>query len=130
MIIKGKEIKAETISMWANIVSFIIGIVFYLRLEHAQQQAPNIIPPNPVRDSVLVINTELKTQLNQLKITQDSLIKEIRLNTELLKNQKRNVTVIRHQLLAITQSDWDSLNTKEQNAYINQIMSNIKNNSK
>jgi hypothetical protein len=83
-----------------------------------------------VRDSVLVINTELKTQLNQLKITQDSLIKEIRLNTELLKNQKRNVTVIRHQLQAITQSDWDSLNTKEQNAYINQIMSNIKNNSK
>jgi hypothetical protein len=130
MIIKGKEIKAETISMWANILGFIIGILFYFRIENNAQQNTHVVPPNPVRDSVLVINTELKSQLQQLKISQDSLIKEVRQQTELLKTQKRNVTVIRHQLQATIQSDWDSLSPQQQNAYVNQIMSNLKTNSK
>ena len=130
MIIRGKEIKAETISMWANILGFVIGILFYFRIEHNSQQNTQVIPPNPVRDSVLVINTELQTQLQQLKSSQDSLIKEIREQTTLLKTQKKNVTVIRHQLQATIQSGWDSLSPQQQNAYINQIMSNLKNNSK
>lgn len=129
MIIKGKEIKAETITMWANILSFIVGIIFYFRLENKAQTVQPIINTNPVKDSVLIINTQLKSELKQLKLTQDSLIKEIRQNTELLKIRKNNVTVIRHQLQATMQSDWDSLSTQEQNAYVNQIMSNLKNNS-
>lgn len=130
MIIKGKEIKAETISMWMNILGFIIGILFYFRLERNAEKPTTIIQSNAIKDSVLVINTELKSQLQQIKITQDSLIKEIRQNTELLRTQKNNVTVIRHQLQASIESDWDSLNTQQQNAYINKIMSNLKNNSK
>lgn len=129
MIIKGKEIKAETITMWANILSFIVGIIFYFRLENKTQTVQPIVNTNPVKDSVLVINTQLKSELMQLKLTQDSLIKEIRQNTELLKIRKNNVTVIRHQLQTTMQSDWDSLSTQEQNAYVNQIMSNLKNNS-
>lgn len=130
MIIKGKEIKAETISMWANILGFVVGILFYFRIENNAQQNTQIVPPNPVRDSVLVINAQLQTQLQQLKTSQDSLIKEIREQTILLKTQKKNVTVIRHQLQATIQSDWDSLSTQQQKAYVQQIMSNIKNKSK
>jgi hypothetical protein len=37
MIIKGKEIKAETITMWLNVLSFIVGIIFYFRLEHSTE---------------------------------------------------------------------------------------------
>lgn len=128
MIIKGKEVKPETITMWINVFSFFLGILFYFRLEHNTEKKQTVIVSNPVKDSVLLINTQLKSQIQQLKITQDSLIKEIRLNTELLKTQKKNVAVIRHQLQATIQSDWDSLGISQQNVYINQILSNLKNN--
>jgi len=130
MVIKGKEIRPETITMWINLLSFIVGILFYFRLEHNAEKNQPVIISTPIKDSVLVINAQLKSQIQQLKITQDKLIKEIHQNTELLNTQKKNVTVIRHQLQATIQSDWDSLSTKQQNAYVNQIISILKSNAK
>ena len=61
MIIKGKEIKAETITMWLNVFSFIVGIIFYIRLERNYENPIVPIPiSNATHDSVLYIDTQLK----------------------------------------------------------------------
>jgi hypothetical protein len=127
MIIKGKEIKSETITMWLNVLSFIVGFIFYIRLEQRSKHELQVIPTQPIHDSVLVIDTELHSAVNQLKVSQDSLITELRINQQHQLQTKKNVAVIRHQLFTNIQSDWDSLNQEQQNAYINQLKSNLKN---
>lgn len=126
MIIRGKEIKSETITLWLNVLSFFIGILFYLRMGHNASTPTTIIQSNPIKDSVLVIDTQLKMEVQHLKHTQDSLLLEIRNEKELAKTQKKNVTVIRHQLQTTLKSDWDSLNRQQQNAYLQQLMLNLK----
>lgn len=126
MVIKGKEIKSETITMWLNVLSFIIGILFYLRMEHNTKTPTAIIQTSLIKDSVLVIDTELKMQVQHLKHTQDSLLLDIRTKKTLAKTQKKNVAVIRHQLQTTLKSDWDTLNREQQNAYLKQVMLNLK----
>lgn len=126
MIIKGKEIKAETITMWLNVLSLIVGVIFYFRLEHKYEQPAMSIQSNPIKDSVFYLNTQLKYKIAEIKLGQDSLIKEIRNKNEQSKIQKKNITVIRHQLYGTIKSDWDTLNREQQNAFIKQFMLNLK----
>lgn len=126
MIIKGKEIKPETITMWLNVVSLIVGVIFYFRLESKYQQPTTVIQSNAIQDSVFSVNTQLKYKIAEIKLSQDSLIKEIKKNNELSKVQQKNIAVIRHQLHATIQSDWDTLNQEQQNVYIKQLKSNLK----
>jgi hypothetical protein len=113
--------------MWLNVLSFIVGFIFYIRLEQRSKHELQVIPTQPIHDSVLVIDTELHSAVNQLKVSQDSLITELRINQQHQLQTKKNVAVIRHQLFTNIQSDWDSLNQEQQNAYINQLKSNLKN---
>jgi hypothetical protein len=126
MIINGKEIKPETITMWLNVISLFVGVIFYFRLEHKYQQPTTIIQSNAIQDSVFSVNTQLKYKIAEIKLSQDSLIKEIKKNNELSKVQQKNIAVIRHQLHTTIQSDWDTLNREQQNAYIKQLISNLK----
>ena len=126
MIIKGKEIKADTITMWLNVLSFIVGIIFYFRLEHKYEQPTMVIPSNATKDSVFYLNSQLNSKIADIKHSQDSLIKILRLNQDRQQQTKKNITVIRHQLYSTIKSDWDTLNREQQNAYIKQFISNLK----
>ncbi len=126
MIIKGKEIKADTITMWLNVLSFIVGIIFYFRLEHKYEQPTTIIQSNATKDSVYYLNTQLNYKIADIKRSQDSLIKLLRINQDKQQQAKKNITVIRHQLYSTIKSDWDTLNLEQQNAYIKQFISNLK----
>ena len=126
MIIKGKDIKPETITMWLNVLSLIVGFIFYIRLEQRSKHELDVLPSQPIRDSVLVIDTELHSVIKQLKISQDSLIAELHANKIYQQQAKKDITVIRHQLYTNIKSDWDTLNQEQQNAYINHIISNLK----
>jgi biopolymer transport protein ExbB/TolQ len=126
MIIKGKEIKAETITMWLNVLSFIVGIIFYFRLEHKYEQPTTVIQQSATKDSVFYLNTQLNYKIADIKRSQDSLIKLLRINQDKQQQAKKNISVIRHQLYSTLKSDWDTLNREQQNAYIKQFISNLK----
>lgn len=126
MIIKGKEIKADTITMWLNVVGLLVGIIFYFRLEHKYEQPTTIIQSNATKDSVFYLNTQLNSKISDIKRSQDSLIKLLRINQDKQQQAKKNITVIRHQLYSTIKSDWDTLNREQQNAYIKQFISNLK----
>lgn len=131
MIIKGKEINADTVTMWLNVLSVFVGIIFYIRLENKYMSSVTPYPIiNHTEDSIFYINTQLKFKLDALKLTQDSLLKEIRHSNDLTTIQKKKVAVIRHQLHTTINSDWDSLNAEQQNAYIQQFITNLKNKHK
>ena len=50
MIIKGKDIKPETITMWLNVLSLIVGFIFYIRLEQRSKHELDVLPTQPIRD--------------------------------------------------------------------------------
>ena len=124
MRIANKEIKAETISLWLNVIGFIVGILFYVRMEHRTKSEPTT---NQIHDTVLVIESKLKTEIQHLKVNQDSLLQEIKQNNELIKKQTKSLTVLRQQLNQVINSDWDNLSESEQNAFINQTLQQLKN---
>lgn len=129
MKIFGKEIKPEVISLWLNILGFIVGILFYIRLE--RKNSPVVPVTNPVHDSVMVIDTRLSQRVQELKTTQDSLIHELRIGRTALANEKDSVNVIRRQIHVTLNSDWDSMDARSRKAYLNRVMSNLqKQNSK
>lgn len=126
MIKQINKIDANTISMWLNIIGFVAGIVFYVRMDrffHTQAAAPQT---NRIKDSVLVIDTQLKAELKCLKQTQDSLLKAIQVNTLLLKKQQTIVRASRHQVLTTLKTDFQSLSEEEQDSYIRKLLSTLK----
>ena len=112
--------------MWLNVVGLLIGIIFYFRLEHKYEQPTTIIQSNATKDSVFYLNTQLNYKIADIKRSQDSLIKILRINLNNQQQAKKNITVIRHQLQTSLKSDWDSLNRTQQNAYLKQVMLNLK----
>ena len=126
MIKQLNKIDANTISMWLNIVGFVAGIVFYVRMERVFQRQAPAPQTNRIKDSVLVIDTQLKAELKCLKKTQDSLLKVIQVNTLLLKKQQTIVRASRHQVLSTLKTDFQSLSEEEQDAYIRKLLSTLK----
>lgn len=124
MKIRGKEIKMETISMWLNVLGFIIGILFYFRLESNSKQIVPVV--NPLHDSVLVIDTKLNLQIEALKIQQEQLTQELKNNSQKLIEQNKTVIVLRQQLQVELNADWDSLSKHEQDAFIKTTIEQLK----
>jgi hypothetical protein len=74
MIIKGKKIKADTITMWLNVLSFIIGVIFYIRFDYKHDQPITIIQQSIPMDSIIYLNTQLNNKIVDLQRSQDSLV--------------------------------------------------------
>ena len=129
MIIKGKDIKPDTITMWLNVVSLFVGILFYVRLEHKYEQPATDIQSTATKDSVFYLSPQLYSKIAESRCSQDSLIKLLRISQDNEQQTKKNITVIRHQLYSTINSDWDALNREQQNAYIKQFLFNLKTNN-
>lgn len=127
MIIRGKEIDPHTVSMWLNVVSFIASLVFYISLAVKTQGTEIIAPANSLHDSSLIIDARLHERLRELKATQDSILAEIRGKQTQLQKTAVQTAVIRHHITQTIHNDWDSLSPQKQAAYIDQILSNLKN---
>lgn len=127
MIIRGKEINPASVSMWLNVIGFFASLVFYISVA-IKTHAPEIIEPvNSLRDSSLIVDARLHEKINELKQTQDSILIEIRGKQNQLQNMVSQGVVIRHHIIQTIHNDWDSLSPQKQEAYISQIMSNLKN---
>jgi predicted Ser/Thr protein kinase len=72
------------------------------------------------------INRQLQDKIEDLKQSQDSLQQLLKINQEQHQQVQKKITVTRHQLHTTIKSDWDNLNPEQQNAYITQLLSNLK----
>jgi len=126
MKIFGKEINPATINLYMNIVSFIIGIWFYFKI--ASNTKPPVQLPfiSPTYDSLRVIETRLNYHVRELKKLEVLMQTKITEDQTKLTEQTKEVNVHRRQIHSILNSDWNSLNRDQQDAYINKIMSNLK----
>lgn len=123
----GKTIPTDRINFVMNCISFVLGIIFFIRMQYKMSgEETRIVNFNSERDSLLMIETKLNLRLNQIQTKQDSLVRSIRQNKKLLSQQKQEINVKRQQLLSTLKNDWKNTTREEQNAYINKIMSNLK----
>ena len=122
----GKEINPATVNLWLNVVSFVIGILFYFKIAHNTEHEKEVPGINPAYDSLLIITTKLDTQIKELKQVQEKLVTEISVEKMKLTEQTTEVNVHRQHIHSIINSDWNSLNKDQQDAYINHIMLNLK----
>ena len=125
--IRGKEIKPETITMWLNIISFMVGLIFYadmiFKFSHTET---SIVPGNKATDSLLVIDTRLHEDIKTLQMQQDSLVQELR-NSQIKENKGIEKEVVeRKQLYTTIHSDWDKLPATVQDNYTNQLLIKLK----
>jgi hypothetical protein len=125
--IRGKEIKPETITLWLNIISFLVGVIFYADMIFNFSHPPTeIIPENKAKDSLLVIDARLHEDITGLKMQQDSLVYELRNNqVKADKGMQQEVTE-RKQLYSTIHSDWDKLPAQVQDNYVNQLLIKLK----
>lgn len=122
----GKEIPVQKINFFTNIISFVLGIIFFIRIQYKMSEPTPAPVYNAERDSLIVIQTRVNTQLRQIKEIQDSLMKTIGQNRSIIKSQEKEVKTKRKELYATLHSEWDDLSRKDQESYVNKIMSNIK----
>jgi hypothetical protein len=122
----GKEIPVQKINFFTNIISFVLGVIFFIRMQYKMNEAPTMPLYNAERDSLIAIQARVNIQLREIKQVQDSVIQIIRENRLFLKEQEKSITVKRRQLYSTINSDWDNLSSESQNAYIEKIMSNLK----
>ena len=122
----GKTIPTDKINFVMNCVSFVLGLIFFIRMQYKMNDQPDPAIYNSERDSLLVIESRVKTKISEIQVLQDSILKTIREDRNRLADQNKKVTVKRQQLFSTLHSDWQSTSREQQNAYINKIMSNLK----
>lgn len=122
----GKEVNPATINLYMNLVSFIIGIWFYFKIASNTKPQNQIPFVSPTYDSLRVIEARLNYEIRELKKAEETLVTQITENKKKLTEQTKEVNVHRQQIRSILNSDWNSLNRDQQDAYINHIMSNLK----
>lgn len=123
MKIRGKKIRPDKVSMWVNVMGFILALVFYIRLEHNQTDKSKI-KTSPVQDSVLVIHSDLRKELNRLKVKQDSVIHALQQTKIWLKRENTNIQKQRAHISNLTQKEWQRLTLAQQTLYLNTILNN------
>ena len=127
MIIRGKEIKPETITMWLNIISFFVGVIFYadviFKFSHPQAQ---IAPDNKAAAQLVIIDAKLHDEIRDLKIQQDSLVHVLQ-NSQ-VKQDKGLVQEAgeRKQIYTTIHSGWDKLPPQVQENYVSQLLIKLK----
>lgn len=122
----GKQIPVDKINFVTNIISFILGVIFFVRMQYKLSE-PNIPPNyNAERDSLIAIQTRVNTQLKEIKSVQDSIIKTIRVNQTVFTSQTKVLTAKRKRLFTTLNNDWDNLNQKQQSEYLNRTINKLK----
>lgn len=126
----GREIATDKINFVMNCVSFVLGVIFFIRMQYKMSDQPASTNFNAERDSLIKIETRVNIELKEIKRVQDSISKVILKNESLLQEQIREVKQKRTALYSTIHSEWDNLTLAEQRTYLNKLMSNLKQKSK
>lgn len=126
MKIFGKNIPTDKINFCMNCVSFVLGIIFFIRMQIKMSEVPTSVSFASEHDSLVRIETRISLQLKELKVIQDSITRSIKESKNLLNQKANAVNVKRKELITTVQTDWDDLHPSDQDRYVNQLLSNIK----
>ncbi|MDP1800836.1 MAG: hypothetical protein Q8L81_05760 [Bacteroidota bacterium] len=121
----GKTIPTDKINFVMSCISFVLGLIFFIRMQTKPEQ-PETQNYNSERDSLLIIESRVNTQIREIKKLQESMALTIYQSRVLLNAQQNKVSAKRQQLHSTLKSDWQQISRAQQNAYINKIMSNLK----
>lgn len=123
----GKEIPVDKVNFVTNVISFVLGVIFFVRMQYKWNEAPPAPVINiPERDSLIAVQSRVNTQLNEIKKVQDSIIKTIRRNEDALNKQELLIKNKRRTLMSTITSDWDDMSHRAQDTYIDKVLSNKK----
>jgi hypothetical protein len=98
----------DSISIWINVLSFILSILFYFRMGYNMNKQV-VVMDNTSKDSLLVSDTRLKMQVQQLKYVNDSLQKKLQEHKAAIRNAEKKTAVIRRKLFVTIHGDWNNL---------------------
>jgi hypothetical protein len=121
MKILNREIRPDQVNMWVNVISFLIGIIFYIRVEHNFKTKPSLSITPTEQSQIAVVQSNLQIQLSHLQKRQDSIISELQ-TQKLFVNQLANRNQsIQEKITAIVNADWDKLSKEQKEKYIEQL---------
>jgi hypothetical protein len=119
-------INLDSISRWINIVSFLVGILFYFRLERNMKK-PTAMVDHKIYDSLLVNDAKLSNEIFHLRQSQENIISAIEQQKQRLSTSQHKVKVARNKIDVTVHNEWKNISPKEREEYVKQTMSNLKN---
>lgn len=122
----GKEIATDKINFVMNCVSFVLGLIFFIRMQSKMSLSNTAVNYSSERDSLIIIETRVKTELKEIKKVQDSITRSILINQNLLKERSHQIKRKRSALYITLNNDWEEISKEDQNTYINKLMYNLK----
>lgn len=124
----GKTIATDKINFAMNIISFVLGSMFFLRMQYKAHDSPALPATNADHDSLIKIQTRVSTQLREIKSVQDSIAKSIGKEKSVLQVQEKRIDIKRAQVYSTIHSEWDDLSPKSREAYVDKLLGDIKKN--
>jgi len=121
MKILNREIKPEQVNMWVNVISFLIGILFYIRVEHNFKAKTTLPIATSEQAQIIHVQNNLQTQLSRLQIRQDSILVELQQQKLFVLQIADKSQNIQEKISAIVNSNWHKLTKEQQNKYIQQL---------
>lgn len=118
-----KKLSPERISLWLNVIGFVLSLIFYIRMDYRNHHLPEPLPPQPnaLHDSALVLQTELRVKLMALKHTQDSVRSVLKAAQSRYDRDQGRIREARQNLKLTLSKDWQNLNQSEKEAYLNRV---------
>lgn len=120
-----RKIRPEVISLWLNIMGFVISFFFYLALLF-KRTSPDMPAHNRAQDSLVVIDFRVRTQLQQMKASQDSFFVRLRKHEKILTTQRGEIETSKRKIRLILKSDWDSLSVDKRRDYTEELIKKLK----
>ncbi len=125
---ENKKINLERINFLLNVLSFIAGIIFYIRVGHTFHRPESLPESTAIADSILVNDVRLKMNLQAVQEQQQILLSEIKLTQDKLKIQDQAIENARQEIMHTILSDWDTLSQQQQEDYADELIRQMRNN--
>ena len=121
MKILNREIRPDQVNMWVNVISFLIGIIFYIRVERNFKSKPSLSITPTEQSQIVVVQSNLQVQLSHLQKRQDSIINELQTQKVFVNQLANKNQSIQEKITAIVNADWDKLSKEQKEQYIKQL---------
>ena len=121
MKILNREIRPDQVNMWVNVISFLIGIIFYIRVERNFKTKPSLSITPTEQSQIVVVQSNLQIQLSHLQRRQDSIISELQTQKLFVNQLADKNQSIQEKITAIVNADWDKLSKEQKEKYIEQL---------
>jgi len=124
-----KKIKPETITMWVNIIGFVVSLIFYTCIQLGVSK-PKTTETNSLRDSLLKVDLLLSKEIRDLREQQAIFLNNLKQRQNILAGQEKEIRKTREKIKITLKSDWDSLSLFQKVSYSSELIDKLKKQSK